>query len=696
MNSQRRPSLKSVFFWLTLMVLIVLTAGTSRLTQRIDWLKEARNFEVVEDTVLTTGVGPEAERLGGQVRDHRAVIALPFVWEGAHDNRLKRFRFTLDISGYVAPQDGCCTAGQRSPAKSLLISQAINGMDVYLNGVWIAGLPKSDVRGSYRWQRPLLAPLARRLLRDDGPNIVTIESTTWDPHILVPPIYVGDTASLGTIHELTTFIGWSLAQASNVFCLLAGMFLVGAWLASPRDGVVFAHAGITTVMWSLLYWLVLLPYVPANLLESWVWARYACLGGVVAVLTLFLHTFIGQPLGVRGRLILMIAASSASLASPFVGETGRVWLDHYWLPLLLLFHLHACARLLLHAVRTRSRPAMSLLFQSVLAQVFALHDHNVTVQVVRFTPVESGWSLSDLLVAPIYLSHLSVPLLLFVVAQILLTTFQANVRRIRDNNRILTETLQQRERELLVSHSRQREMEAEAAAQGERDRIYRDLHDGIGSKLITTLFSVRDRAINHERLEVQLMDALRDLREIISVTDPQEQRSIQDVLFTFCAHLDESLGRAEFSVEFDIEEGHEVVLLADQSKQIMRIVEESVANTIKYAGASRLRLSLRVDGLSMTVLIEDNGHGGHGGQGGQGATAQAAAPVRSPLSGGSGLAGMRRRAERLGATFEFQRRAEGAVTRLSLPLLGASTAGDPVRESVEHGSRSLVALKPQA
>ncbi len=66
---------------------------------------------------------------------------------------------------------------------------------------------------------------------------------------------------------------------------------------------------------------------------------------------------------------------------------------------------------------------------------------------------------------PIFLSHLSVPLLLFVVAQILLTKFQASVKRVRDNNRILTDTLQQRERELLISYNRQREMETESAAQ---------------------------------------------------------------------------------------------------------------------------------------------------------------------------------------------------------------------------------------
>lgn len=683
MNSVRRGSLKSVFFWLTFVVLALAVAGGSRLTQPIDWLKEARQFEVVEDDGPIAGAGPEAPRLKGRVLERRDFIPLPFVWDSNHEAKLKRVRFTVSLDGYIDP-NVCCIEGDRGPAKSLLVSQAINGMDVYLNGVWIAGLPKSDVRGSYHWNRPLLLPLARRLLRADGPNVLTFELATWDSRVVIPPLYVGDTHSLSIIYEVTTFIGWSLAQASNVFCLLAGMFMLGAWLASRRDGAVFAHAGATTVIWSLLFSLVLLPYVPAHLMEVWQWARYAGVGAVVALLTMFVHTFVEQPLKPMQRRLLLLAAASASLIFPFVGEPARSWLDRYWLPLLLLFHLHACSRLVVYAVRTRSRPAMSLLFQSVLAQVFALHDHNVTTQIVRFTPLGSGWSLSELLVAPIYLSHLSVPLLLFVVAQILLTKFQANVRRIRDNNRILSETLEQRERELLVSHQRQRDMENEAAAQSERDRIYRDLHDGIGSKLVTTLFSVRDRAINHEQLEVRLMDALRDIREIISVTDPQEQRSIQDVVFTFCAQLDEALGRADFHVEYDIPDDLELVLLGDRTKQLMRIIEESVANSLKYAGGSCLRVSMRLNDLALTLSVSDDGKTPVEGSG---VPTMAATP--SPLSGGSGLAGMRRRAQMLGAAYSFERSAAGACTRLTLPLLGPPAPLEKTDKSACRGSQSV-------
>lgn len=705
MSSPRRSSLKTVFFWLTFFVLALLVVATSSLATRVYRVEGAQDLEIVEAGTISRDAGPEVPRLEGPVLAREGMFALPYLHDLSQVDGLKRARFRIDLDRYLAHPAPCCDAragyrgDSRIPGTSLLISQALDGMDVYLNGVWVAGLPKSTVDARYKWYRPLQVPLARSLVRPEG-NVLTVELTTWDRQVHIAPVYIGDLDTISYIGELTLFVGTSLANASNVFCLLAGMFMLGAWLANRREGAVFLHAGATTVLWSVLFSLVLLPYVPAALVPLWLWAQYACIGGVVVVLTLFIFAFVEEPLGRGGTLALFGAAAFAALTYPLLGARGREWLDAYWLPLLLVFHLYACSRLALHVARTRSRTAMSLLFQSVLAQVFALRDHNAVRALVSFPMPDAGWSLSHLLVTPIYLSHLSVPLLLFVVAQILLTKFQANVKRVRDNNRILSETLQQRERELLISYNRQREMETESAAQAERDRIYRDLHDGIGSKLVTTLFSVRDRDIDHERLERGLMAALKDLREIISVTEVHEQRTIHDILFTYCSNLDESLSRGDFQIEYDIPEGPEIVLLADLSKQVMRIVEESVANTIKYANASRLSIRMTVlHGERLEVLIEDNGQSGDaqrelaGDEAARETSAEQGSGEDSPLGGGTGLAGLRRRAERIGAVFHFERTPNGARTSLSLGLTVSATR-DPANESVNDCSQSEIAAMP--
>ncbi|SEK21429.1 Signal transduction histidine kinase [Roseateles sp. YR242] len=667
-------------WWISLALLVLPFACTSQLVHDLTEVTQAVDVRVVDqasDRLLLS-------------RPH---MELPAQLDTEVDTGLRRVRFSIPIDRYLTVPEVPAPGEHIPPGKALLVSQALDGMDIYLNGVWIAGLPRSSETARYKWHRPLVAPLARRLLRHDKPNLLTFELSSHDPRTLLPPLYIGGIGSTNLVFELSNFIGSSLANASNLLCLLAGLFLMGAGIVNREEGKVFARAGALTTVWALLFWLVLLPYVPAGLLKLWTWAQYVCLGAVVGLLTLFVFAFIGERMPRHGRYALAVAVLTAPVLYPFAGPGLRAWLAQYWMPLLMLFYLYATVRLARHAVRTRSRPAFSLLALTILTQVFALHDHNVVAQLLPVHVPGPGWTLAHLLAAPMLLSHLTMPLLLLVTGQRLLARIRSQVERIRQANQVLTDTLLHRERELLVSYQRQRDMESEAAAQSERDRIYRELHDGIGSRLVTTLFSVRDRDINHGQLEISLLDALKDIREIISATTPVEERTIQDVLFGYATSLDEALSSDSFSVEIDMPEGREVVLLGDLSRSVRRIAEETVANTVKYAEASRIRIGLRLDDLDVLCLdIEDNGRGGRGGgDGREGLPASTAPGASSALSGGRGLGGMRERAHQMGGVFEFTLTPAGARTQLRLPL-------GPVHEIREgaHRSQSDAALCAQS
>lgn len=546
-------------------------------------------------------------------------------------------------------------------------------MDVYLNGVWVAGLPRTNGAVRYRWNRPLVVPLARRLLRPDGPNTVVVELSSYEARTLLPPMYVGSVASANLAFEMTAFIGSSMANASNLLCLLAGLFLLGAGWVSREEGRAFALAGALTTVWAVMFSLVLMPYMPVAWQPVREWLQYVCLGGVAILLTLFVFAFIGERMPTPARRALFAAAISVPVLYPVADLPMRGWMAQYWLPLLMLFYVYATGRLALHAVRTRRRPAFLLLALNILTQVFALHDHNVVAQLWAWPVPGQGWTLTHLLAAPVLLSHLTLPLLLLVMGQSLLEQMRSHVSRIRQSNEVLSSTLAQRERELQVSYQRQREMENEAAAQSERDRIYRELHDGIGSKLVTTLFSVREREISTPQLEQRLLDALKDLRETISETQPREMRPIQDILFGYASGLDEALSSDQFHVEIDIAEGREAVLLGDEARSLLRIVEETVANTVKHAGATKLRLSMAVDDRNVLRLcMDDNGRTAAAeamdGEGGRAGLMAALKPAAHILSGGRGLAGMRSRAQQMGARYRFVRTRHGAHTRVHLPL----------------------------
>ena len=73
--------------------------------------------------------------------------------------------------------------------------------------------------------------------------------------------------------------------------------------------------------------------------------------------------------------------------------------------------------------------------------------------------------------------------------------------------------VEQKHAQLQASYARMGELEKEHAVTEERERIYRDLHDDVGAKLLSLVY----RAQRPEDADLA-RSALRDLREVVSCT----------------------------------------------------------------------------------------------------------------------------------------------------------------------------------
>ncbi len=664
--------------WLVLLLVVALLAlfewvlwTTSHRLGEVEPVTKVDRYEVR----LVPPDDPKALRFDGPLRLQQADLALPHFEHIGHHRALHKVRLRVDISRYITDadvfderRDGDRQTMPRAPSKSLLISQAIHGADVYLNGVWLDGYPRSTAEARFMWFRPLPVELPAKLLRRDGPNELIIDFTTWEPHFMLSPVYIGQVESVAYVSEVVDFFSNSLANASKAFCFLAGVFMIGIWLVNRTDGS-FGLIGLVSLLWALVYTLSLWIYMPPSWRPLWLFFFYFCTGALNLLGVMFVMRYIDHPIPRPVWWALVAASSLALIAQPFGGEIAELDLDLYWIWLLIPFQLWAMAHLVRHVWRTRSRPAFIMLVMLLVAGLLVLHDYNVMTHQLPLPVPDSPGSLFRLLGTPVYLTHLALPPLLVVMAHAHLLKYRESVKYVRDANRILAETVRRREMELALSHDRQSELERLEAAQEERDRIYRELHDGIGSQLITTIFSVREGHASGAQLEQRLLEVLQGVRDVISATDTTEHREFQNILFDYCVNLDSLLSGKDFQIEYDIQDGEEFVLLDDRSRELLRIVEETVANTLKYARASLLRITLTHDNNRLMLTISDNGR----------AHLELGGPMRSDYgrSTGKGLRNMAERAERIGGHFQFTQGDGGAVTTVLLPLTGPTSAPSP-------------------
>ena len=96
----------------------------------------------------------------------------------------------------------------------------------------------------------------------------------------------------------------------------------------------------------------------------------------------------------------------------------------------------------------------------------------------------------------------------------------------------------------------------------------------------------------------------------------------------------------------------------EAERALFRIVQESLTNVIRHAGATSVMVRLCRSGKNVTLEINDNGHGASAAEGEQ---------VGDAATLGVGIGGMRERVKQLNGTFEIRSNPNGTRVFVSLP-----------------------------
>jgi signal transduction histidine kinase len=177
-----------------------------------------------------------------------------------------------------------------------------------------------------------------------------------------------------------------------------------------------------------------------------------------------------------------------------------------------------------------------------------------------------------------------------------------------------------KETQLQAEIMRQQEIAVKAvmeAEENERERIAKDLHDGVGQ-----MMSAAKMNLSAFESEIQFSNAehKESFEKIISLVDEscKEVRTVSHIMMPN-ALLKSSLGAAirEFVDKLNNKtlkvhvytEGLDERLDSNVETVLYRVIQECVNNTIKHAGATTLDISLIKDKDGISGTVEDNGKG---------------------------------------------------------------------------------------
>jgi signal transduction histidine kinase len=182
---------------------------------------------------------------------------------------------------------------------------------------------------------------------------------------------------------------------------------------------------------------------------------------------------------------------------------------------------------------------------------------------------------------------------------------QAAVQKAQKEHHIATDLLA----ELSRHQKRLVEVENERTLLLERQRLMRDMHDGLGSTLISSLVAVERGLIAHSDVAELLRDCVDDLRAVIDSLEPVEHDLVA-LLAMLRYRLGRRLDAAGIALDWHMGDIPTLGWLGpSEALHVMRAVQETLANVVKHAHATRVRVSADHDNGMVQVCIADDGCG---------------------------------------------------------------------------------------
>jgi len=212
-----------------------------------------------------------------------------------------------------------------------------------------------------------------------------------------------------------------------------------------------------------------------------------------------------------------------------------------------------------------------------------------------------------------------------------------------------------------LEYERARQQAQRLALMEDRERIAKELHDGVIQSLFAVGMGLQGASAMSAEAETarRLDDAVQEIDRVI--------RDLRNYIFGLRPGIlaDRQLDQALRELTKEFEQKSEVVTVVDidedvagelgsRASELIQMTREALSNVGRHAAAATCRVSLHRDGHNAILAIDDDGEGFD-------------PAVGRP--GGQGLTNLRARAEALGGETSIESSAaEGTTVRITIPL----------------------------
>ncbi|MDR2876112.1 MAG: hypothetical protein LBV44_09340, partial [Methylobacillus sp.] len=453
-------------------------------------------------------------------------------------------------------------------------------------------------RGSEIWNgfnNPLWLPLTQ----DDesaAPGVILIRmASAKGIGGALSTVWVGSADALKWRYRARHFIQVDLVIWSGVAFLAIGVFSLMVWWVRRREKIYLVFFLIAALYVVRYLHMGIGSALPSYIPDDWFgWMTINALGWMNLGVFSFLLRISGrtcprleESLIVVG--ILVTVATMPGIASLLLSpEMAPVIYGASWALRLMLVIIGLWA-----VWGNQSRMVWALALLSALMLPIGLHDIALVSYRVNIENV--------------YLMPYTGIGLLAISMTIIVRRYIDSLITVENVSTDLAQRVAEREAELSESYRQLHRLEKQHMLEEERQRIMRDMHDGMGSSLVSALRAVERGAMEPAEIAQVLRDCIDDLKlhiDSLSLAEPD----LLAILATLRARLEPRFQRGGIELRWNVADVPELPWLDVQSAlHILRILQEVLTNILKHTQATRIEFVTAADERNVLVQVRDNG-----------------------------------------------------------------------------------------
>jgi len=488
------------------------------------------------------------------------------------------------------------------------------------------------------WGRPLYFSIPNGVIHSGNNRIhLQVKTATGSPGYL-GPVYIGPEEDLRPVYQRAYRLRVTIVESATTSLLLVAVLMAGLWLTRRKDALPFWFA-LMCAVWALHNVYLLVTEIPVSE-RAWECLRYMTLGWFSVLLVISMHRFLDLKHRAIEYSIFAIALIGSVLLCLIPGDEDFFhFVNWAWISGSLALGAYPALRVTIAWWRSWNPEYLIAMCTGLPILLAGTHDW---LRIHGYIAREQG-----------YLIQYSAPVFMLGFTIVLLIRYARSLNESEALTHTLEARVESKRLQLESNYQKMQALERERVLSGERERIMRDMHDGVGGHLVSALAMSDSHTLEPKKFKEILSNALMDLRLMIDSMD-QTEGDLASVLGTLRSRLQPALEKSGIEVNWMVGDIPAIATLGPgRILQIMRILQEAITNVLKHSGARTLTVTTDKTDEIVVIDISDNGIG-----------------IMETDSKGHGLQNMRHRAKKAGIDLKIQDAKPGTRVRITIFLNG--------------------------